>query len=67
MRLGQPVDLGEMSLVDLTRFLACRLTDIGGEVSVLFSTGLLIDGLPPERQRLIPLSQVALNVVCLSS
>jgi hypothetical protein len=53
LRLGQPVDLGEMPLVDLTRFLACRLTDIGGEVSVLFSTGLLIDGLPPERHAAI--------------
>ncbi len=42
-----------MSLVDLTSFLACRLTDIGGEVSVLFSTGLLIDGLPPERHAAI--------------
>ncbi|MGO9957514.1 MAG: hypothetical protein ACLP50_16350 [Solirubrobacteraceae bacterium] len=49
LRLGLPVDLGAMPVVDLSRFLACRLTDIGSEISVLFSTGLLIDGLPAER------------------
>ena len=53
LRLGQPVDLGAMPLIDLTRFLACQLTDIGGEVSLLFSTGLGVDGLPSERHAAI--------------
>jgi len=47
--LGQPVDLGAMPLADLTRFLACQLTDIDGDDSILFSTGLVVDGLPSER------------------
>lgn len=53
LRLGQPVDLGAMLLIDVTRFLACRMTDVGGEASALFSTGLLMDGLPAERQAAI--------------
>src|SRR3546814_9451441 len=36
LRLGQPVDLGTMPLVDLTRFLACPLTDVEGGRSLLF-------------------------------
>jgi hypothetical protein len=38
-----------MPLVDLTRFLACHLTDEKEDVSILFSTGLMMDGLPAER------------------
>lgn len=53
LRLGQPVDLGAMPLIDLTRFLAFRLADRDGEVSLLFSTGLLLEGLPPERHAAI--------------
>lgn len=47
--LGQPVDLGAMPLIDLTRFVAFHLTDKDGEVSILFSTGLVLEGLPSER------------------
>ena len=53
LRLGQPVDLGAMPLIDLTRFLACHLTDRDGEVSILFSTGLILEGLPLERHAAI--------------
>ena len=53
LRQGQPVDLGAMPLVDLTRFLACHLTDETENVSVLFSTGLMIEGLPAERHAAI--------------
>ena len=49
LRQGQPVDLGAMPLVDLTRFLACHLTDETENVSLLFSTGLMMEGLPAER------------------
>lgn len=50
---GQPVDLGSMPLVDLSRFLAFRLTDVSEKASALFSTGLIIEGLPPERHAAI--------------
>jgi hypothetical protein len=53
LRLGQPIDLGAMPLIDLTRFLAFHLVDRDGEVSLLFSTGLLLEGLPPERHAAI--------------
>lgn len=53
LRLGQPVDLGAMPLIDLTRFVACHLTDRDGEVSMLFSTGLILEGLPSERHAAI--------------
>jgi hypothetical protein len=53
LRQGQPADLGTMPLVDLTRFLAFHLTDEKENVSILFSTGLLIDGLPAERHAAI--------------
>ncbi|WP_377830851.1 phospholipase D family protein (plasmid) [Bradyrhizobium lupini] len=51
--LGQPVDLGAMPLIDLTRFVAFHLTDKEGEVSILFSTGLVLEGLPSERHAAI--------------
>ncbi len=52
LRLGQCADLGAMPLVDLTRFLAFHLTDQEKEdVSLLFSTGLVMDGLPSEERR----------------
>jgi len=53
LRLCQPVDLGAMPLIDLTRFLACHLTDRDGEVSILLSTGLILEGLPSERHAAI--------------
>jgi len=53
LRRGQPADLGAMPLVDLTRFLACQLTDEKEDVSILFSTGLVMDGLPSERHAAI--------------
>jgi len=53
LRLGQPIDLGAMPLIDLTHFLAFHLVDGDGEVSLLFSTGLLLEGLPPERHAAI--------------
>lgn len=51
--LGQPVDLGAMPLIDLTRFVAFHLIDKDGEVSILFSTGLVLEGLPSERHAAI--------------
>lgn len=53
LRQGQPADLGTMPLVDLTRFLACHLTDEKENLSILFSTGLMMDGLPAERHAAI--------------
>jgi hypothetical protein len=53
LRLGQPVDLGAMPLLDLTRFLACHVIDRDSEFSILFSTGLVIEGLPSERHAAI--------------
>ena len=53
LRLGRPIDLGAMPLIDLTRFLACHLTDRVSEASLLFSTGLILEGLPSERHAAI--------------
>ncbi|WFU16454.1 phospholipase D family protein [Bradyrhizobium sp. CB3481] len=53
LRLGERVDLGAMPLIDLTCFLACYLTDRDSEASILFSTGLVIEGLPSERHAAI--------------
>jgi hypothetical protein len=53
LRSGQTVDLGAMPMVDLTRFLACRLTDESKRASALFSTGLIMEGLPAERHAAI--------------
>lgn len=53
LRQGRPVDLGAMPLVDLTRFLAFELTDRKEDLSNLFSTGLVIHGLPAERHAAI--------------
>ena len=40
-------------MVDLTRFLAFRLVDDTEKASALFSTGLIMDGLPAERHAAI--------------
>lgn len=53
MRKGQPADLGAMPLVDLTRFLACNLTDAEENRSILFSTGMIMEGLPSDRHTAI--------------
>lgn len=53
LRQGQQVDLWAMPLVDLTRFLACQLTDEEGDLTILFSTGLILEGLPAERHAAI--------------
>jgi hypothetical protein len=53
LRQGTPADLGSMPLIDLTRFLACHLLDEKEDVSILFSTGLMMDGLPAERHAAI--------------
>ncbi|WP_417280895.1 hypothetical protein [Celeribacter sp.] len=53
LRAGTAVDLGAMPIVDLTRFLAFRLTSDGAQVSALFSTSLVMEGLPPERHAAI--------------
>lgn len=53
LREGVAVDLGAMPLVDLTRFLAFRLEAEDGLASALFSTGLVMDGLPSERHAAI--------------
>ena len=42
-----------MPLTDLTRFLACHLTDRDSDVSAPFSTGLLMEGVPSERHAAI--------------
>src|SRR3546814_6648412 len=39
--------------LDLTRFLACQLTDVESGMSLLFSTGLEMEGLPAERHAAI--------------
>ncbi len=53
LRLGKPADLGVMPLVDLTRFLAFHLQNEENDISILFSTGLHMDGLPAERHAAI--------------
>jgi hypothetical protein len=53
LRQGRPVDLGVMPLIDLTRFLACRLSDATDKASALFSIGLVIEGLPANRHAAI--------------
>jgi hypothetical protein len=53
LRQGQPTDLGLMPVVDLTRFLAFQLTDGEEDVSLLFSAGFVVCGLPAERNAAI--------------
>ena len=50
LRKGVPIEIGTLSLADVTRFVAFRLTDeFRGEVKALFSLGLKIDGAPANR------------------
>ncbi|MCY4237450.1 MAG: phospholipase D family protein [Rhodospirillaceae bacterium] len=53
LRSGASVDLGAMPIVDLTRFLAFRMTDENEKASAVFSTGLIMEGLPAERHAAI--------------
>jgi hypothetical protein len=53
LRSSASIDLGAMPIVDLTRFLAFRLTDENDKASALFSTSLIMDGLPAERHAAI--------------
>ena len=53
LRSGESVDLGTMPIVDLTRFLAFRMIDENEKASAVFSTGLIIEGLPAERHAAI--------------
>lgn len=53
LRRGYPIDLGAMPLIDLTRFLACHIVDREAGVSLLFATGLVLEGLPAGRNAAI--------------
>jgi hypothetical protein len=53
LRSGAQVNLGDVPLTDVTRFLACRLVDQESGVPILFTTGLPLEGLPPERNAAI--------------
>ena len=53
LRQGQAVDLGAMPLADVTRFLAFDLTDSAKRASVLFTRGLVLEGLPEARHAAI--------------
>jgi hypothetical protein len=53
LRQASPLDLGSMPLVDLTRFIACRLTDASNKASAIFSLGLTLEGEPPGRHTAI--------------
>lgn len=53
LREGSPVLLGTMPLVDLTRFMAFELVDEATGKTLLFSTGLILEGLPAERHAAI--------------
>ena len=53
LRSGVSVDLGTMPIVDLTRFLAFRMMDENEKASAVFSTGLIMEGLPAERHAAI--------------
>jgi hypothetical protein len=43
LRRGEPIDLGTMPLIDLSRFLACHVFDRETGASLLFATGLILE------------------------
>ncbi|WP_296616743.1 phospholipase D family protein [Sphingomonas sp.] len=49
IRSGCVLDLGEVALVDVTRFLAIEITESETGRTELFSTGVPVDGMPAER------------------
>lgn len=53
LRSGDAVDLGEMAILDLTRFIAFQISAEDNLANALFSSGLIIEGLPSERQSAI--------------
>lgn len=53
LEAGHPLDLGIVPLADVTRFLAIDMQEIATSQTVLFSTGLPIEGLPAERDAAI--------------
>lgn len=53
LRRAEAVDLGTMPLVDLTRFLAIHVVDQETGASLLFATGLILEGLPAGRNAAI--------------
>lgn len=54
LREGIPVEIGTLPLVDVTRFLAFRLTDATRkEAKALFALGLKADGLPTNRHQAV--------------
>jgi hypothetical protein len=53
VRSGEPIDLGSMSMIDLTRFVAFSIADEAELTLSLFSTGLPIEGMPNERHAAI--------------
>ena len=54
LRDGDPIEIGTMPLIDVTRFVAFRLTDATHEeTTALFALGIRIDGLPTTRHRAV--------------
>lgn len=54
LRHGDEIEIGTLPLVDVTRFLAFRLTDSGHpKANALFAMGLKTDGLPPHRHQAV--------------
>ncbi|TBR28307.1 MAG: hypothetical protein EPO10_13685 [Reyranella sp.] len=53
LRQGLTIEIGQMPLVDVTRFVAFRLVEASGKAQGLFSLGVTIDGLPADRHRAI--------------
>ena len=53
LRQGLTIEIGQMPLVDVTRFVAFRLVEASGKAQGLFSLGITIDGLPADRHRAI--------------
>lgn len=53
LAFGQPLDLGVVPLADVTRFLAIELNEQATGRTILFSTGLPVEGLPAERDAAI--------------
>ena len=54
LRVGDSIEIGTMPLIDVTRFVAFRLTDATHEeATALFALGLRISGLPTTRHRAI--------------
>ena len=54
LRDGDSIDIGTMPLIDVTRYVAFRLTDAAREeTTALFALGLRVSGLPTTRHRAV--------------